>query len=388
MKILYDHQIFTLQKYGGISRYFTQLIKKISAYEKVEVAVKYSDNLYLKDSNLIEKLEEIFEPYVPIDKFLGGLRFRGKRRLFRLTKNYSEEEFIDSYLINKQLSIELLKKQDFDVFHPTYYDDYFLEYLGNKPFVLTIHDMIHELYPEMLYDFEISGRKRDLAKKADHIIAVSENTKKDIIEILGIPEEKISVVYHANSLEENINIKLDIPENFILFVGDRNYYKNFLFFVRAVEPLLKEENSLKILCTGRNFSENELVYFKNLDLLSSFIYQSVNDDELFQLYRHAKALVFSSYYEGFGLPIIEAFEAGCPVLLSNTSCFPEIAKDAAVYFDPKSIKEIRNLIHEIINNKLLRNNLIKKGLERVKDFTWENSAQQTLEIYKNILNSV
>ncbi len=120
--------------------------------------------------------------------------------MYQLAKKINPQKYVDAETLNRKLTIEYLKKQDFDIFLPTYYDDYFLKYIGNKPFVITIHDMTHELFPEFyssVDELDFVKTKASLAKKAAHIIAVSENTKKDIIEILGIKENKISVIYHA-----------------------------------------------------------------------------------------------------------------------------------------------------------------------------------------------
>ena len=197
MKILFDDQVFTWQKFGGISRYFTQIISNFPAEINAEISIKYSDNEYLHNANIINGLENIYQP---IDHFLFGIKLPGKRKLFKLLSEFNSQKYLECSFLNKKLSIEHLKNQDFDIFHPTYYDDYFLQYLGNKPFVLTIHDMIHEIYPEITNNPKISEQKASLAKCASHIIAVSERTKKDIIDILGVSPNKISVVYHANSL--------------------------------------------------------------------------------------------------------------------------------------------------------------------------------------------
>lgn len=383
MKILYDHQIFSFQKFGGISRYFAQIIKEISSIMEVEVAIKYSDNIYLNQLNI--NTENTFNPYNPIDKFLCGKNFKGKRRIFKLSKNYTEENYIDSDLLNKKNSIEILKRQDYDVFHPTSYDNYFLPYLLGKPFVITIHDMIYEIYSEFFNDYEAIKRKAILAHKADHIIAVSENTKKDIVDILRIPEKKISVVYHASSLTDNKNKIVDLPSNYLLFIGDRWFYKNFFVVVRAVEPIMKNDNTLMVICTGREFSENELAIFEFLNIKDRFINVQVNDADLYQYYNNAKALVFPSYYEGFGMAILEAFQAGCPVILGNSRSSLEIAGDAALYFEPKNILQLRQIIEEILNNDELRDKYSIKGSKRLSNFSWKNSALKTISVYKSVL---
>lgn len=383
MKILYDHQIFTIQKFGGISRYFAQIISHLPDDIDYEIAIKYSDNGYLDKIIFSESIESMFSEE---EKFFKNIKFRGRTRLFSIIKKINKASVCDCHTLNKKQSIEALKKQDFDIFHPTYYDDYFLDYLGNKPFVLTIHDMIHEIYPELFNERETQKKKALLAKKAAHIIAVSEKTKKDIRDILEVSEDKISVIYHANSLKKE-KIREILPGNYLLFVGNRGLYKNFMFFVSAIEQILKRDPSLLVICIGSTFSAEERDFFNYLGVENRFISRTTSDFELSQLYQGAKALIFPSYYEGFGIPILEAFEAGCPVLLSSSSCFTEIAQDAALYFEPKNIKEMRSAIEDILVDNPLREGLIERGLYRVRDFSWSKSAIDTSNVYKRLLQN-
>jgi glycosyltransferase involved in cell wall biosynthesis len=384
MKILFDHQIFTIQNYGGISRYFTQIISHLPNDCRAEIAIKYSDNEYIKKAGIIINLEKKYEP---VDKFMPGIRFKGKGLLFSKAVSLYPDKYADCYRFNEKLTIEQLRKGDFDVFHPTYYDDYFLSFLKDKPFVLTVHDMIYELYPEMLNDPLTLNRKARLIKRADHIIAVSDNTKKDIIEYYNIPESKISIIYHANSLKDNSIIGIDLPQKFFLYVGARDWYKNFKFLILCIAEILKKDKSLYIVCAGNSLTQEETSFLKSLDLFERFIVKRMGDEDLIELYKRAIALLFPSYYEGFGIPILEAFALGCPVILSKTSCFPEIAKDAALFFDPKSVSDIRSCVKLILENNSIRKFLILKGKARSGDFSWESSAFSTASVYTNCLKT-
>jgi glycosyltransferase involved in cell wall biosynthesis len=383
MKILYDHQIFTLQKVGGISRYFIQILSNLPDNITADISIKYSNNEYLINLNKINQLEQFVNPF---EQFAFGIKFRGRKRFFDFMKKKFPQKYQRYEFQNKEISIARLKEQDFDIFHPTYYDDYFLEYIGNKPFVLTIHDMVHELYPEMIDDLPLSIQKANLAKKAAHIIAVSENTKKDIIDILNIPEEKISVIYHASSLVKGKNTT-DLPENYFLYIGERYNYKNFMFFAQAIEPVIKKQKDIYVVCSGRNFDTDEIQFLTELNIRDNFISVFVKEEEMFNLYNNAIAFVYPSYYEGFGIPILEAFEASCPVVLSNASCFPEIAQDCALYFSAKNIKQFRQCLETIINDTSLRKSLVNKGKIRLKDFSWHDSANKTLDVYKRVLKA-
>jgi glycosyltransferase involved in cell wall biosynthesis len=383
MKILYDHQIFTLQKFGGISRYFTQIISNFPDHISTDISIRYSNNEYLNNLNKVCPLEKYIDPF---ERFAYGIKFRGKERLFNFMEKKFPNKYQSYYSKNKEISIAYLKKQDFDIFHPTYYDSYFLEYIGNKPFVLTVHDMIQELFPELLNDIPTIIQKDKLAKKAAHIITVSENSKKDIIDILNIPEKKISVVYHAVSLIKGKS-PFNLPQNYFLYVGERNHYKNFSFFVLSIEQILKKRKDIFVVCTGKPFNTSEIQLLTDLNIRNNFVAVFVKEEEIFDVYNQAIALVFPSYYEGFGIPILEAFGSSCPVILSNSSCFPEIAQDCALYFPPKNIKQFRYCLEKIIDDTSLRTSMINKGKMRFKDFSWPDSTRKTLDIYKRVLSN-
>ncbi|MCK4919697.1 MAG: glycosyltransferase family 4 protein [Bacteroidales bacterium] len=389
MKILYDYQIFEHQSFGGISRYFSEIIDHLPSNIKTDIAIKFSDNVYLKKTKLVSEIKKLYDPRVD---FLKGIEFKGKGRLFNIVKKYNPQKYREANFLNQKYTIESLRQQIFDVFHPTYYDNYFLKYLGNKPFVLTVHDMNHELFPEFYasqIELDFVKTKALLMEKAAHLIAVSENTKKDIIEILGINKEKISVIYHAVSLPNTVDIKkIQLPDKYLLYVGDRAAeYKNFKFMIRALTPILNEDSELKIICTGKEFDYKEINLFKSLGVVNQLISIFVDDHNLNHLYNCALAFIFPSYYEGFGLPILEAFKNECPVLLSSSSCFPEIAGDAAIFFEAKSMQSIRKIVRSIDENEGLRKELIKKGNKRLQHFSWEKAANQTAEIYQKVLKS-
>ena len=367
MKVLYDHQIFTSQIYGGISRYFFELMKNFENDNRIkyDLPLRYSNNHYLNKYNDLK--------YKP---FFKNFTFKGKYRLLNI--------------LNKNISKKLLIKGNYDIFHPTYYDPYFLNILNNKPFFLTIYDMIHEIYHEMFSSKdETSKKKKLLAQKATKIIAISENTKKDIIRFFNIDEQKIEVIYLANSInpsKSTDDININLPKRFILFVGSRGGYKNFNLFIEAISTLLIEDTELNIVCVGGgNFKEMEKEKFKKLNIINKIFQYSISDNILAYVYQKAIAFVFPSLYEGFGIPILEAFSCRCPVISSNASSLPEVAGDAAIYFDPTSRLSILSSIQKVIYDNNLRNQLIYKGYRRVKEFTWEKTAKKTKKLYKDIL---
>ncbi len=386
MKILFDHQIFSTQNYGGISRYFCELIKYLGKNANVawDLALKYSENTYLKNSSLPIKIHKGQTK----EDFCFGIQVAGKGTIHRALTRIGLAH--NSEVLNKVISIEKINERKFDIFHPTNYDNYFLSYLKHKPFVLTIYDMIHELYSGKYFRTNDStiGFKRSLAERADKILAISENTKKDILRFYRIDEKKISVVHLASSLccTDDLSDE-ESPLKYILFIGDRCLYKNFQFFLKAIAPLLAADEKLLLICGGSlPFNRSERILIKALGFENKVIFKSIQSDvTLTQLYKNALCFVFPSIYEGFGIPVLEAFSCGCPVVLSHTSSFPEIAGDAGEYFDPMDANSIHQIVKKVIYNVELRNKMIFKGYLQLKNFSWEKTALETVAVYKTLI---
>lgn len=345
MNILYDHQVFFAQKFGGISRYFCELMKHSKGLFDYSVGGIFSENFYANELG--------FHKPFPVKA-----QFKGKRRL--------------QTWLNRRDSIKKIKRAD--VIHPTYYDSYFVG-KTNKPIVLTVYDMIHELFPIIG-----SLNKKSLLEHSAQIIAISQNTKKDILKFYPqMPEEKISVVYLGTSWD--VLEKVVERQNYILFTGQRHFYKNFSNFILAIAPLLIKYD-LQLKCTGGHFTSEETDLLKQQNIFEKTSVAFADEHELKDLYANALCFVFPSLYEGFGIPILEAFACGCPLVCSNISCFPEIAENAAEYFDPNSINDMREKIDRVISSKTLQDNLVAKGFDRLKAFSWRKCAEQTARVYE------
>lgn len=362
IKVLYDYQAFHIQRFGGISRYFYELLTRMNDAE-TDVSLMFSMNRYI---NTYSRKKHFCVP-VRMFKILEGL--------FRK--------------INKEHSLSVIRKGDFDVFHPTYYDPYFLEALGEKPFVLTIHDMTHERFPQFYSEKDRTPiNKRILAERAERIIAISESTKRDIIEFYGISEDKIDVVYHGIECSPIIEGRPnDLPEEYILYVGERRRYKNFENTAKAFAEVRKTHKDCYLVLTGRAISDSEAELFASLGI-SDYVktYTDVSDEVLYQLYHNAQLFVYPSLYEGFGIPILEAFSQDCPVALSNASCFPEVAGDAGEYFEALDVASQANAFLHIMDDAVYRKLLITRGRERVTEFTWDKTAQLTRDSYQTVMS--
>ena len=389
MKILYDHQIFEQQKFGGISRYFCEVIEGLNntGSVDVDVSLKYSKNEYIRKSIFSHKAGGDPGAY---ENFMPGRDFKGKWNLYTLRNKIIKPVQIN--LENKLTSIEALKRQDFDVFHPTYYDDYFFPFIGSKPFVLTVYDMIHEIYPEYfsLAD-KISEKKRELAKAANKIFAISECTKKDLIRFFGVPSEKIVVTHLATSMNSDVDAPIQLPlintlpERYILFVGARTVYKNFYFFINSMRLLMEADPTLHIFCTGGAFNRNEKIFFEINGIENRVHQHAASDVELELLYQRALVFVFPSQYEGFGIPVLEAFSNTCPAVLANAGSLPEIGGDAAVYFEPKDAQSVHAAMSEVLYNSGRRAELVALGNKRLQKFSWRKTCEETEAVYRALM---
>lgn len=388
MNILFDHQAFEYQKIGGVSRSYVELISHLASIDvSCKISIKESDNVYLKDSGLVKGIKPL--NYTHNKLFEGEKHFRGERIISNAAMSLFGYHDRCRHL-NKDYSIIQIKRQRFDVFEPTFFDPYFLEYLKGKPFVLTVHDMIPELFPEYFScdDFQIRS-KRILCPLATHIHVPSENTKKDLVNLLNIPAEKITVIPHGapEGIVDGAMLKPVIDCPYLLYVGDRYGYKNFIPFIYEFAKVSVKHKDLRLVCTGQPFSTDEINLFEELRIRERVLHHYAHEEQLARLYHNAIAFIFPSLYEGFGIPILEAFTYGCPVMLNDTSCFSEIAGDAAIYFQLKKglqsdfCEKIEYLLH--LSQDALKK-LINRGQEQARLFNWQKSALLLNNIYKNL----
>jgi len=384
MKILYDHQIFTLQYYGGISRYFCELMNQFSIDPSIDftIALRYSQN---------DNLHHFYQ----LDKHWSAKNtFFSNSHIFSSLQKKIHVNILNHVFDNQREAERLLKGQNYDLFHPTYYNPYFLKHLKNRPYTLTIFDMIHEIFPDF-FKKDDSTRiwKKNLAENAHTIITISSNTKNDIIKYLGINPEDIHVLYlgcsfNGSKQTENDSkiIQNEFQENFLLFVGNRLYYKNFIFLINSISTILKQRKELHLICIGGGtFSDFEKKMMTKLEISDKVHYIPANDVTLRYFYENARAFIFPSLYEGFGLPVLEAFYCRCPVLLSNTSSLPEIGGDAAIYFDPHDQISLINAVENLLSDENLRQQLIEKGVQRMKLFSWQKTASSTKKLYEKLI---
>ncbi len=297
-------------------------------------------------------------------------------------------------------------KQKLDVMHFTHFN---VPFLYRRPYIVTIHDLTPLYFPGKKRNsfLEKSAYKlilKNALKNSKKIIAVSNFTKKDILKNFpSIKKEKITVIYEgagaadaAKCKIKNAKCKITIKnsklkiDNYILYVGVWREHKNLKGLICAFEKLKSQGSkfkALKLVIVGRPdpiYKEVELATenskYKNDIILTGY----VKNEELPLLYKNATAFVFPSFYEGFGLPPLEAMSLGLPVVSSNTSSLPEILADAALYFNPRNTKDMVEKIKKVVLDKKLRSMLIEKGKKQVLKYSWREAAKETLKIYKMI----
>lgn len=299
--------------------------------------------------------------------------------------------------------------KDVDLIHFPYFEPFFLALPLYKRYktVVTVHDLTPIVFPENFprgIVGEIKWRmQRFSLKKANEIITDSESSKKDVKKYIGASDKKISVVHLAAGEEfkvinnkeaiiNNLRKKYKLPEKFVLYVGDVTWNKNLPRLIRAIKTL-----GIPMVMVGKALKEND--YDKenawNKDRLevgfltdtdSSFLKLGfVPNDDLVAIYNAATVFAMPSLYEGFGLPILEAMACGCPVITSREGSLPEVAREAALYVEAYNQDSISDGIKKIFFNKSFQQELNKKGLERVKNFSWKNTAKKTIDAYKRAL---
>ena len=365
MKIAYDHQIFGWQSYGGVSRYFFELANNIANNKLCDVSIV--SPLYVNSY---------------LDSASGDLRVMGRKmpairhtgRIYRA--------------VNQLLASPMMTALLPDVVHETYYSKK-RQAPKSSRVVLTVFDMIHERFPESFSKWDPLRSEKEVAvKRADHIICISEYTRQDLIQLLGVNQEKISVVHLGFSLTEAKKVGSCMARRpYLLHVGGRAGYKNFETLLRAYagQPALAREFDL-VAFGGGAFDAEERELIGAFGLSDSQVRQVGGGDSILaDLYQRAAVFVYPSRYEGFGIPPLEAMSFDCPVVCSNSSSIPEVVGDAAVFFEPASSDSIVNAIQSVLSNDNLRETLIARGRERIKMFSWQRCAEQTLDIYRKLL---
>jgi len=344
--------------YGtGVSVYTKNLIKNLLLVDK--------ENEYVLFGGSLRRKKEL-------KKFAEDLKGNFSTRFFRFPPALADLFWNRLHILNIEMFIGKL-----DVLHSSDWAE-----PPSKAFrVTTVHDLAPFRFPKLTPPKILAVHKRKISRslsEADRIIVPSNSTKNDLVE-LGFEKDRIRVIYEAASPVykrkrqdeiKKLKKKYKITKGYLLAVGD-SPRKNLDMVIRAYERVMAG-NNLKLIVVGEDMAKKD--YARGIRFVGH-----IDELELATLYSGAEALVYPSFYEGFGLPVIEAFSCGCPVVASKTSSIPEVAGDAAILVDPTSLDSVVKGIDKALEDK---NDLRKRGLERAKDFSWEKTAEETLKVYR------
>ncbi|RKD32279.1 glycosyltransferase family 4 protein [Thermohalobacter berrensis] len=268
--------------------------------------------------------------------------------------------------------------------------------------IVTVYDMVYKLHPETMDKRNFNRLDKELKRsveKADKIITISKNSKKEIIKFLDVSEEKVEIVhpgidiklYNRDFNREEINKvreKYKLPEKYILYLGTLEPRKNISTIIKAYQNLLKKyDTNIYLVIAGKKGWMYKEIFKKVKDygIEKKVIFTGYVDEEDKPLiYKMSKAFVFPSLYEGFGMPVLEAMSAGVPVITSNTSALPEVVGNAGLLVNPKSTKELTNAIIKVIEDRNSRNKMVQEGIRQSKKFSWKRSAEKLLQVYREV----
>ena len=365
--VLFDFQIFFLQEYGGISRYFCELAKHLSALPETSARIDAGrhHNAYLGE--------------------LGADLVSGKRE----PRPRSKVALAAGWLRNAAEFRRRAGRGDQTHIHLTYFYE-LVRPAGRATRILTVYDMTHELYPTQVPGaWRTTTLKRRATRNCDHVICISESTRSDLIRLFDVPPEKVTTIHLGLGAPPPAPeiVRPGPARPYLLYVGQRAGYKNFAGFLRAYASSMRLLEAFDVVCFGGGrFTSSELDDARSLGIDPARLRQiGGGDDDLFAAYRAATMLVYPSRYEGFGFPPLEAMSVGCPVACSNSSSMPEVVGDAALTFDPDSIDAMAQAMTTLADDPVLHQKYRAAGLVRASAFTWEHCAARTRAVYVGTL---
>ncbi|MFA5871205.1 MAG: glycosyltransferase family 1 protein [Parcubacteria group bacterium] len=383
MKIGIDGRCLEEKNISGVGEYTLELLLHLLEIDKKNRYIIFS-NSYKQAIGHIEKLAKFSN--VKIE------RYRWPNKLFNFSLWYFGYPKIDRLIGGVNL-----------FFAPNIN---FLAVSKNCPLILTLHDLSFERYPEFFsrktrlwHFFFVNPRK--LIRKAEKIIAVSESTKEDLEKLYGVSSAKISVIRHGvgksygvvsrnNPKLLEVQKKYDLPYKFILYLGNVDPRKNITSIIRAYD-LYREKDSgetkYKLVIAGQMnahsyksvFQAQKSKYIKDITFIGY-----VDGDDKPYIYNLSSIFIYPSFFEGFGLPVLEAMACGKPIICSNSSSFPEVVEKAAITIDPDRPDEMAEILLSLLKSNKLQDRLSSASLNQAKKFSWEKCAQETLDLFQKI----
>ena len=362
MEVIIDGYIYHAQRMGGISRIFNEVLPLILG---LDPSISLKIILHAKKSDLSEQIEQVMIPN--LEKYL-------------LPRDLWKDiyPFLNNWLVSQKV-----KNKRNTIFHSTYYRS-LASWSGKQ--IFSVYDLIYEKYPDTFNDArDVIHLKSQAFKRADHLICISNATKADLIHYYGIPEKKISISHLGYGEQfrpvDSSCIDLRMDESFILYVGARAKYKGFSDLVTAYSQW-GLRHDLKLVVVGSEWTKQEAELLSKLGIRPRVqMLGRIDDKQLCDLYNQARAFVYPSHYEGFGLPLLEAMACACPVVASSIPSTREVAGDIPFYFEAGKPESLIEALDVCIEKNRRDPNQVKAGLLWVKKYSWQKTAQAMIDVY-------
>jgi glycosyltransferase involved in cell wall biosynthesis len=277
---------------------------------------------------------------------------------------------------------------DCEIVHNSFYLPHGLAPVRGAKRVVTVHDMIPERLPQTRRRLDWLTLKQRYVRSADHIICVSEATQRDLEDVYGPVDAPVTVVHHGVDERFHPGVpRLDyLPERYVLFVGNRDQYKDAGVLFEAFALLAQDHDDLHLLCVGgAGLDTQEVDWLRARGIRDRVSQRYLSDADMASAYAHATVFAFPSRFEGFGLPALESMASGTPVVLADATSLPEVGGEAALYFEPGNVEQLRAQIERVLGDQTLRELLVARGLARAANFTWSRAAERTAEVYRATL---
>ena len=357
MRVRYDDQIFVVQRRGGISRYFVELIREFgedpSLGVDAELGWRWTRNAHALEAGLGRQL-----------RIVGG----SKRPALQAANRIAN-----------------IGRPEADITHRTYYWAGYLSRRSKAPMVVTVYDMTPELFPELFPRGNPHLQKREYVWRANLVLCISESTRRDLLRVYG-PIPSAPIVTHlgvSRRFAPGALRPLWCPDRYVMFLGDRGGYKDFRVALESFAALGPKRRGIALVAVGGGaLTAEEEALISTWGLRDRVIQRNISDEELPGVFGGASAFVFPSRYEGFGLPTLEAMACGTPTVLADTSSHPEVGGDAALYFPPGDTSVLTAQLSRLLSDDAFRRDLSEKGLAQAGRFSWRRTAVATADAYR------
>lgn len=355
-----DEQIFAIQPYGGISRLFAELIRQFTSDPDLGVSIDALGapivNRYILDD----------------PRLTDHLRVRSARNQWTALAWYFSH----------------VQRKRTDVVHSTFYLPHGLASPRGTRHVVTVHDMIPERLPFTRRRLDLLTLKKRYIFSADHVICVSEATRRDLLNVYPDLETSVTVIHHGvdDRFHAHAPRLSHLPDRYVLHVGHRSQYKDAGTLIRAFARIAPEFPDVDLLFVGGgSLSREESSLAASLGILNRIMQIDLSDDVMPSAYAHAEVFVMPSRFEGFGIPVLEAMACGTPTLLADATSLPEVGGAAARYFPVGAVQELADLLGAVLTSPAEAERMSAAGVARARDFTWKRTATETAEVYRRVL---